>query len=182
MSASSPAIAPTPAPESPIPLIRRAPSARSARPQSIYDLSLDALAARLVEWDEPSYRATQIYGWLYRRLATSYDEMTDLPAALRARLQEELPLVAIIPAETLRTDDNQTVKTLYRTRDGEFMEAVLMFYPDRVTVCVSCRSGARSGAFSARQGWAACSAISRRARSSLRWSTPRARPGNGAGN
>ncbi len=99
----------------------------------------------MAEWGEPSYRATQVYGWLYRRLATSYDEMTDLPAALRARLHEALPLPAILPEETLKTDDNQTVKTLYRTRDNEFMEAVLMYYPDRVTVCVSCQVGCAVG-------------------------------------
>ncbi len=145
MSATSPAIAPTPTSDTPIQLIRQAPTARSVRPQSIYDLTLEALTARMAEWGEPSYRATQVYGWLYRRLAMSYDEMTDLPAALRARLDATFPLTAIIPAETLKTDDNQTVKTLYRTRDNEFMEAVLMFYPDRVTVCVSCQVGCAVG-------------------------------------
>lgn len=145
MSASSSAISPAQSSASPVQLVRQAPPARTARPPSIYDLSLDALTARLAEWGEPSYRATQIYGWLYKRLATSYDEMTNLPAALRARLHEALPLPTIVPAETLRTDDNQTVKTLYRTRDGQFMETVLMFYPDRVTVCVSCQVGCAVG-------------------------------------
>ena len=80
------------------------------------DLALldDTLAAA----GEPAFRARQVWSWAARG-ATGYEQMTDLPAALRSRLHEALPLPAILPEETLRTEDNQTVKTLYRTRDNE---------------------------------------------------------------
>jgi len=115
------------------------------RPESLYDLSIDALAARFAEWGEPAYRATQLYGWVYKRLAAGYDEMSDLPAALRARLEAEIPLEALLPDRELVSDDDQTVKTLYHTRDGQYIETVLMYYPDRVTVCVSCQVGCAVG-------------------------------------
>jgi len=110
---------------------------------SLYDLTLAELEATLVGWGAPKYRAKQIFGWAYDRLVADYDQMTNLPAALRARLAEELPFVPYhgVREVTLKEAEGETVKTLFATADERHVEAVLMFYPERVTACVSCQVG-----------------------------------------
>ena len=89
---------------------------------------------------EPAYRARQVWEWTARG-AASYGEMTNLPAglALAARGARAV-LVAEPAAETLAKD--RTVKALFRTADGQPVEAVLMRYRDgRRSICVSSQSG-----------------------------------------
>ncbi len=89
---------------------------------------------------EPSYRASQIWEWLARG-AGSYEEMTNLPAPLRARLAESVPLSTLTVEAEAHSDDG-TVKTLFHTDDGRPLEAVLMRFRDgRRSVCVSSQSG-----------------------------------------
>ena len=90
--------------------------------------------------NEPAYRARQIWEWTARG-ATSYGEMTNLPAALRDRLAERVPFSSLETAtETLAKDG--TLKVLFRTHDRKRLEAVLMRYRDgRRSVCVSSQSG-----------------------------------------
>jgi 23S rRNA (adenine2503-C2)-methyltransferase len=98
-----------------------------------------------VELGHPAYRARQIWGWAYRQLVPDYAEMRNLPAALRETMQEAEPMSLLTPVRTLTADDGETIKTLYRTGDGELLETVLMLYPDRATVCVSCQVGCAVG-------------------------------------
>ena len=112
---------------------------------SIYDLSLDQLETWCAERGYPGYRARQIWGWLYRNRVGSYEEMGNLPAALREQLSAELPFTALEPVRELWTDVDETLKMLYRARDGQLIETVLMFYPNRATVCVSCQVGCAVG-------------------------------------
>jgi 23S rRNA (adenine2503-C2)-methyltransferase len=118
---------------------------RGDRPVGLYDLTLPELEERLAALGAPAYRARQLFAGAYRRLATDYAELTDLPAALRAELAASLPPTTLAPVREVEADDGETVKTLYRTFDGQFVETVLMFYPDRVTVCVSCQVGCAVG-------------------------------------
>jgi 23S rRNA (adenine2503-C2)-methyltransferase len=118
---------------------------RRVRPLSLYDSTFDELADRLVALGAPAYRAAQIFDWAYRHLAADYGAMTNLPATLRKHLAETLPLSTLGPVREQIADGGETVKTLYRTIDGHFVETVLMFYPDRVTVCVSCQVGCAVG-------------------------------------
>jgi 23S rRNA (adenine2503-C2)-methyltransferase len=71
--------------------------------------------------------------------------MSNIPAALRDALQTTSPLPLLQPVRTLTADDGETIKTLYRTGDGQLLETVLMLYPDRATVCVSCQVGCAVG-------------------------------------
>ncbi|MGH2585668.1 MAG: 23S rRNA (adenine(2503)-C(2))-methyltransferase RlmN [Dehalococcoidia bacterium] len=118
---------------------------------SIYDLSLDELITRLAEWGEPSYRARQIWTWLYGRLALSFHEMTDLPAALRTRLAEAFRVSPTEEAVLVRSADGSTRKALLRLSDGQTIETVLMEYDPtehgraRATVCVSTQAGCAMG-------------------------------------
>jgi 23S rRNA (adenine2503-C2)-methyltransferase len=67
--------------------------------------------------------------------------MTDLPAADRDRLVEQLLPTLMEPVRTLEADGGTTRKTLWRLFDGALVESVLMRYPDRVTMCVSSQAG-----------------------------------------
>jgi 23S rRNA (adenine2503-C2)-methyltransferase len=102
------------------------------------DLGLleQALAAR----DEPRYRAAQVWQWAARG-ASGYGEMTNVPAALRDELAEEVPFSTLEATAQTESRDG-TVKTLFRTHDGHPVEAVLMRYRDgRRSICVSSQSG-----------------------------------------
>jgi 23S rRNA (adenine2503-C2)-methyltransferase len=89
---------------------------------------------------EPAYRAHQIWEWTARG-AHSYDEMTNVPAPLRARLAAEVPFSTLgVERESLARDG--TLKVLFTTADGHPVEAVLMRFRDgRRSVCVSSQSG-----------------------------------------
>src|SRR5690606_4117897 len=67
------------------------------------------------------------------------------PATLRDELRAIAPMDTLEPVRTVTADDGETIKTLYRTQDGELLETVLMLYPDRATVCVSCQVGCAVG-------------------------------------
>jgi 23S rRNA (adenine2503-C2)-methyltransferase len=89
---------------------------------------------------EPAFRARQVWRWASAG-ASSYAEMTDLPAALRARLDEAVPFSSLTLAHEAHASDG-TVKALFHTGDGRPVEAVLMRYRDgRRSVCVSSQSG-----------------------------------------
>jgi 23S rRNA (adenine2503-C2)-methyltransferase len=90
--------------------------------------------------DEPAYRATQVWEWAARG-ATSYDEMTNLPAGARTLLGERAPFTTLTLVHEARSVDG-TVKALFHTHDGHPLEAVLMRYRDgRRSVCISSQSG-----------------------------------------
>jgi 23S rRNA (adenine2503-C2)-methyltransferase len=98
------------------------------------------LQRTLAEAGEPSYRASQVWGWVARG-ARSYAEMTNLPATLRERLGASLPLSTLDLRAEAKSDDG-TVKALFHTGDGRPIEAVLMRYRDgRRSVCLSSQSG-----------------------------------------
>jgi 23S rRNA (adenine2503-C2)-methyltransferase len=118
---------------------------RRSRPRGLYDLTLAELESRVADLGHPAYRARQVWNWTYRQLARDYAAMRNVPAALRDELQFVAPMDALEPVRTVTADDGETIKTLYRTRDGELLETVLMLYPDRATVCVSCQVGCAVG-------------------------------------
>ncbi|MEX1158937.1 MAG: 23S rRNA (adenine(2503)-C(2))-methyltransferase RlmN [Thermomicrobiales bacterium] len=122
------------------------PAARARfKPHSVFEYTLDELTDWFRERGEPAYRAKQLYNWVFRNFATDYSQVTVLPVAMRARLAEDLPIQALTPIHEVATDDGETVKMLYQTADGQTLETVLMFYPDRSTVCVSCQVGCAVG-------------------------------------
>jgi 23S rRNA (adenine2503-C2)-methyltransferase len=103
-------------------------------------VDITALQETLKTHGEPAFRARQVWAWVARG-ATGYDEMTDLPAPLRARLAEQLPISTLDVEHEAHSRDG-TVKTLFRTGDGLPVEAVLMQFRDgRRSVCLSSQSG-----------------------------------------
>jgi 23S rRNA (adenine2503-C2)-methyltransferase len=103
-------------------------------------VDLQRLDQILADAGEPDFRSRQVWRWLSSG-ARGYGAMTDLPAGLRARLAEELPLSTLELVREARAKDG-TVKALFHTHDGRAVEAVLMRYKDgRRSVCVSSQSG-----------------------------------------
>lgn len=107
----------------------------------------------LAELGQPAFRAKQVWEWTARG-AASYEEMTNLPEALRTQLAERVPLSSLtVQREALASDG--TDKALFHTGDGRPLEAVLMRYrgdkdspslpnpssPGRRSVCLSSQSG-----------------------------------------
>jgi len=93
----------------------------------------------------PRYRTAQIVRWLYGRGARSYEEMTDLPAGLRATLAGllALPAPTVVQRQVSRLDD--TRKYLLRLADGELVEVVGLPTADHLTVCFSTQVGCAMG-------------------------------------
>ncbi len=112
---------------------------------NLYNLSLDELTALLADWNEPAYRARQIYRHLYINFAQSPAEMTDLPKRLREKLAAETRIGSLEMTRLQTADEGLTRKALFRLDDGAVVESVLMVYPDRATACVSTQAGCAMG-------------------------------------
>ena len=104
-------------------------------------IDLPTLAAALAELGEPPYRAAQAYRALTRDLITDFADVTTLPRTTRAALARRLRPVGLRPAQTLAARRGDAVKTLFAAADGVPLEAVLMRYRERATVCVSTQAG-----------------------------------------
>ena len=117
----------------------------------LLNLSLPQLQQWLVERGEAAFRAKQLYQWIYQQLVTDFAEMTNLPLALRSRLQEEASIGPVVVRSELHSKDDRTRKVLLELADGKLIESVLMLYPPvgehtaRATVCVSSQAGCAYG-------------------------------------
>ena len=111
----------------------------------LLDLTYEQLKELLASWGEPSYRADQIWGWLYRSLVSDFREMTNLPKGLRERLAEATLLRTMKPLEEKVSADGLTRKVLFALRDDQTIESVLMHYERRHTTCISTQVGCALG-------------------------------------
>ena len=103
------------------------------------------LSAYIKSIGQPSYRAGQLFSWLHQKLVSSFDEMSDLPKALRERLKEECILKnpAVRAVQISKTDG--TRKYLFELYDGNTIESVFMKYSFGNSVCVSSQVGCAMG-------------------------------------
>ena len=111
---------------------------------NLKSLTLPEMAAEFQKLGQPGFRAKQVYTWLHKG-ARSYDEMTNLPKALREALAEKYP---ICPPKVVRKQESQrdgTIKYLWQLHDGNCVETVLMRYHYGNTVCISTEVGCRMG-------------------------------------
>ncbi|MFQ3646849.1 MAG: 23S rRNA (adenine(2503)-C(2))-methyltransferase RlmN [Anaerolineae bacterium] len=112
---------------------------------NLYALDLQGMTQLLTSWGEPAFRAKQLYEWVYTKRARSFDEMTNLPSALRRRLSDETTLGTLKLVTEQRSHDG-TLKRLYQLPDGQLIESVLMPYDDhRRTACISSQAGCAMG-------------------------------------
>ncbi|MFQ5448691.1 MAG: 23S rRNA (adenine(2503)-C(2))-methyltransferase RlmN, partial [Saprospiraceae bacterium] len=110
--------------------------------KDIRKLPLEALEALFLELGEPKFRAQQLWEWLWQKGAHCFGEMSNLPKALREKLDDHFAIRAIAEDKVQRSADG-TVKTRFRLHDGHLVESVLIPVPEekRFTVCVSSQVG-----------------------------------------
>jgi len=108
------------------------------------DLSRPDLAQWCADHGQAAYRADQVRRWIYGKRIHSFDEMHDVPAALRSQLSEQFDLFASTVERHQKSSDG-TEKLLLQLRDGERVECVLMREDDRRTVCISTQVGCGMG-------------------------------------
>lgn len=108
-------------------------------------LSLERMTAELADLNLPKYRIRQLAEWLYQKQARSFDEMTNLPKALREKLDEQYQITAVEEVDRLDSADGRTSKFLLRMAGEILVETVLMRQPYGNSVCISTQAGCNMG-------------------------------------
>jgi 23S rRNA (adenine2503-C2)-methyltransferase len=105
------------------------------------DLTYEEAVACLAEREIEAYHVRQIFDWVYKKGAKSWDEMTNLSKPLRSKLGEifQFPLLEFV--RMTESEDGETYKFLWKLRDGSLIESVLIYSNQRRTVCVSSQVG-----------------------------------------
>jgi 23S rRNA (adenine2503-C2)-methyltransferase len=98
----------------------------------------------LRELGQPAFRAKQVFSWLHKGVR-SYEEMTNLPKALRDTLAQQYPIDAPQVVRKQESQRDGTIKYLWQLHDGNCVETVLMRYHYGNTVCISTEVGCRMG-------------------------------------
>ena len=111
---------------------------------NLKSMTIEEIGKVLKELGQPAFRAKQVFSWLHKGVR-SYDEMTNLPKALRDQLSEAYPLHTpkVVRKQESRRDG--TIKYLWELSDGNCVETVLMRYHYGNTVCISTEVGCRMG-------------------------------------
>lgn len=110
-------------------------------PRHLADLSPAQRKEAVAELGEQPFRAKQLSNHYFGRFSDDPASWTDIPAASREKLAEELLPELMSVVRHVSCDDDTTRKTLWKLFDGTLVESVLMRYPDRVTMCISSQAG-----------------------------------------
>lgn len=103
------------------------------------------LETQIIQLGEKKFRAKQIFNWLHVKQVKSFDEMTDISAQFRRKLDESFCIKSLFAVKKLESCTDNTVKYLYELSDGNHIESVLMEYEHGNTVCVSTQVGCKMG-------------------------------------
>lgn len=104
--------------------------------------TLDELKTLVAELGMPKFTADQLASWMYEKKVASIDEMTNLSLKNRELLKENYEVGASAPVHEMRSVDG-TVKYLFRTPEGDYIESVYIPDDDRATLCVSSQVGCK---------------------------------------
>ncbi|MBF8964360.1 23S rRNA (adenine(2503)-C(2))-methyltransferase RlmN [Pontibacter sp. FD36] len=108
--------------------------------KDIRKLSLDDLKAWLVEQGEKAFRAKQVYEWIWKHSAQSFEEMNNVSLALREKLDQHFAINAVQVA-TKQLSNDGTIKSAFKLHDSNIVEGVLIPHEERKTACVSSQVG-----------------------------------------
>ena len=125
--------------------------------QSLLGLTVDELKEVVNSLGLPAFTGKQIAGWLYDKKVSDVAQMTNLSKVARERLSQTYTIGCSAPVDAQRSVDG-TVKYLYRTAQGDYIETVYIPDGDRATLCVSCQVGCKMGCkfcMTGRQGYVA---------------------------
>ncbi len=108
--------------------------------KNIRHLSLEELISYFERFGEKKFRTKQVYDWLWKKNAQSFDEMTNLSKELREKLIADFDLPTL-KVNTTQFSSDGTVKSRFSTVDGYMIEGVLIPTEKRNTACVSSQIG-----------------------------------------
>ena len=113
--------------------------------QLIHDLDFEELCDSIKEFNQPAYRAKQVWEWLYKKYAIDWSEFKNIPSALQTQLADKFAMPQSNQNNIARTDDKKTktTKFLYTLNDGDRVESVIIPAGARNTLCVSCQVGCK---------------------------------------
>ena len=112
--------------------------------KNIKDYNLEELKKELQSMDEKTFRAEQIFKWLYQEKVRSFDEMTNLSLDLRNKLKQNYTICNYNILKKQESKDG-TIKYLFDVLDGNAIETVLMSYHHGYSICVSSQIGCKMG-------------------------------------
>jgi 23S rRNA (adenine2503-C2)-methyltransferase len=113
---------------------------------NLKDLQLAELENFIKELGQPKFRAKQVFQWLYKDGGvTDWDQMTNVPKALREKLAEEADLGILKMLQVQKSKLDGTRKYLFELQDGNAIESVFMKYKYGNSICVSSQAGCRMG-------------------------------------
>ena len=107
---------------------------------AIRNLSFEQLKAEMLAAGEPAFRAKQVYEWMWKKAARSFDAMGNVPKTTREWLSEKFSLQIVTTAEAQYSSD-RTIKSSFQLHDNNLVEGVLIPTRERVTACVSSQVG-----------------------------------------
>jgi 23S rRNA (adenine2503-C2)-methyltransferase len=107
---------------------------------AIRNLSFDQLKAEMLAAGEPAFRAKQVYEWIWKKAARSFDAMGNVPKTTREWLSEKFSMQIVTTAEAQISSD-RTIKSSFQLHDKNLIEGVLIPTRERVTACVSSQVG-----------------------------------------
>ncbi len=108
-------------------------------------MSLEELSEEMKRLGEKPFKAKQLYEWMHKKHASSYDEMSNLSKELRRKLNESYPYVCLQAVQVQTSKLDGTQKYLFELPDGNVIESVLMRYHHGNSVCISSQVGCRMG-------------------------------------
>jgi 23S rRNA (adenine2503-C2)-methyltransferase len=108
--------------------------------KDIRSLSEEQLGELLTKWGEPSFRVKQVQEWIWQKAAASFDQMTNIPQALRNRLAEQFEF-RTVKLDIIQRSSDGTIKCVFRLHDDNVVEGVLIPAGKRMTACISSQVG-----------------------------------------
>jgi 23S rRNA (adenine2503-C2)-methyltransferase len=109
----------------------------------IKNLSKAELEKSLEDMGAETYRSGQIFRWLYRFGAKSFDDMTDIPAILRGRLKTKFHVTHLALLDSRSSKSDGTTKYLFKLEDANTIETVFLPEQKRTTLCLSSQVGCK---------------------------------------
>ncbi len=108
--------------------------------RNIRSLTLDDMIEYFKEIGEPSYRAKQVYQWLWNKSVLAFDDMNNLSLSLRTKLEEDF-IIHKLSIKVKQKSTDGTFKYAFELHDGNIVEGVLIPTKKRITACISTQVG-----------------------------------------
>ncbi|MCD4663754.1 MAG: 23S rRNA (adenine(2503)-C(2))-methyltransferase RlmN [Bacteroidales bacterium] len=112
---------------------------------NITGMTLEEMEQLMESIGQPKYRANQLFTWLYKKRIDNIEQVTVFSKSLRQQLTELVEIKQVEIANRQISKDNETIKFLFRLKDGHFIESVYMVDGKRRTVCLSSQVGCTLG-------------------------------------